>query len=309
MPTLPLISPSRLPTEGRCEAARCAPWTHGAGSVVPVVKWAEGSVSPGPFGQSRANDPENPNGPTENLDITTIHEVIDRGDLSMVFQPILKGQSKQLLGYEALVRPTGTGFDSPEALLSAAAQVGRLGELGRVLRAMAIKGCPRAPLFLNIVPNEFDEGLLVRPDDPIFRHKHPVYLEIVESAPLKYFEQCRGVLEELRRKGARLAIDDFGSGYSNVKYIADLEPEIVKLDRTLVAGVNTDPRQFRLMRSIVNLCHDMGAEVVAEGIETVNEFAAALRAGADHCQGYLFGTPSRLSAADYPPQIVVDTGC
>jgi len=257
-----------------------------------------GPIAPGSRGQAGLRDDD------ENVDITAVEGAIDGLGLSMAFQPILGGQSKHLLGYEALLRCPGTG-GSPQGLFAAAAQAGRVGELGRMLRGMALKGCPHAPLFLNIVPNEFDDGWLVRPDDAIFRHKYPVYLEIVESAPLKYFEQCRGVLEEVREKGARLAIDDFGSGYSNVKYIADLEPEIVKLDRLLVAGLGMDRRQFNLVRSIVNLCHDMGAEVVAEGVETVNEFAAALRAGVDYCQGYLFGYPSNLSPADYPPHFAV----
>jgi EAL domain-containing protein (putative c-di-GMP-specific phosphodiesterase class I) len=178
-------------------------------------------------------------------------------------------------------------------LLREAAEAGRSGELGRLLREMAIRECPHAPLFLNVIPNEFDDPWLVRPDDPIFRHKHPVYLEIVESVPLDYFEQCQSVLAEVRKKGARLAIDDFGSGFSNVKYIADLEPEIVKFDRKLIAGLTMDSRSFRLVESLVRLCRDLGSEVVAEGVETVNEFGAVLRAGVDYCQGYFFGHPGR----------------
>jgi EAL domain-containing protein (putative c-di-GMP-specific phosphodiesterase class I) len=224
---------------------------------------------------------------------STLDAVIDGGQLSMVFQPIVHGASRRVLGYEALVRCPSKYFDTPQALLREAAEAGRSGELGRLLREMAIRECPHAPLFLNVIPNEFDDPWLVRPDDPIFRHKHPVYLEIVESVPLDYFEQCQSVLAEVRKKGARLAIDDFGSGFSNVKYIADLEPEIVKFDRKLIAGLTMDSRSFRLVESLVRLCRDLGSEVVAEGVETVNEFGAVLRAGVDYCQGYFFGHPGR----------------
>jgi EAL domain-containing protein (putative c-di-GMP-specific phosphodiesterase class I) len=229
---------------------------------------------------------------------STLDQVIDGGHLSLAFQPIVHGGTRRVLGYEALARCPSKFFDTPQALLRAAAEAGRSGELGRLLRELAIRECSHAPLFLNIIPNEFNDPWLVRPDDPIFRHKHPVYLEIVESVPLDYFEQCHSVLAELRKKGARLAIDDFGSGFSNVKYIADLEPEIVKFDRKLIAGLTMDSRSFRLVESLVRLCRDMGSEVVAEGVETVNEFGAVLRAGVDYCQGYFFGYPGRPGSGD-----------
>jgi len=140
---------------------------------------------------------------------------------------------------------------------------------------------------------------LVRPDDPIFLHPKPVYLEVTESVPLSYFEQCHSVLAELRKKGNFLAVDDLGAGYSNLKYIADLEPEVVKIDRELVAGIRVGDRHFRLLRSIVDLCKQMDARVVAEGIETLEELAAAREAGADYAQGYLFARP------EFPPPPVV----
>ena len=94
------------------------------------------------------------------------------------------------------------------------------------------------------------------------------------------------------QEGLCLAIDDLGAGYSNLKYVADLAPDFVKLDRNLIADVNDGSRQARLVTAIVHLCHQMGTEVVAEGIETVDELIIAQRAGAEYCQGYLLGRPS-----------------
>src|SRR5690606_11049382 len=105
--------------------------------------------------------------------------------------------------------------------------------------------------------NEFDEGWLVQPTDAIFQHTEPVFLEITESVPLSHFEQCHGALREIRGKGICLAVDDLGAGYSNLKYISDLTPEIVKLDRELIMDVHTQPRQQKLLKSIVRLCVDM----------------------------------------------------
>jgi EAL domain-containing protein (putative c-di-GMP-specific phosphodiesterase class I) len=177
-------------------------------------------------------------------------------------------------------------------LLEAAIANEFMGELGRGLRALAVEACPNTPLFLNINPAEFDEGWLVRPDDAIFRHDHAVYVEITESVPLSHYRFCHSLLAEIRGKGIGVAIDDLGAGYSNFKYIADLSPEIVKLDRELIAGLTCDGRLYKLVRSLVRLCEDMGSLVVAEGIETDDELTAVLTAGVHFGQGYLLARPA-----------------
>jgi EAL domain-containing protein (putative c-di-GMP-specific phosphodiesterase class I) len=101
------------------------------------------------------------------------------------------------------------------------------------------------------------------------------------------------VLAEIRAKGVRIAVDDLGAGYSNLKYIADLAPEIVKIDRGLVAGLSQHSRLHRLVTSIVQLCTEQGARVVAEGIETAEELRAVLATGAHFAQGYFLARPHR----------------
>jgi len=132
----------------------------------------------------------------------------------------------------------------------------------------------------------------VRPDDPVFSHDEQVYLEITESVPLTHFELCRQVLKELRaRGGVHLVVDDLGAGYSNLQRINDLEPQVVKLDRGLVLGIDRSRRQHKLVSSVVRLCREMDARVVAEGIETEDEFSALRDTGVDYGQGYLFARP------------------
>ena len=220
-----------------------------------------------------------------------VSELIDQKTLGIAFQPIVDLVSHSTFGYEALARTSLPIFDDTVDLIESAVRAGRIGELGRLHREIAVKMCPDSPLFLNIHPYEFNYGWLVRPDDPIFRHQHPVFLEITESAPLKYFEQCHSVLAEVRKKGVLLAIDDLGAGYSNLKYISELAPDIVKLDLELVAGIESGTRQFRLIKSIVDLCKEMNAHVVAEGVETVQELGAVSLAGATFGQGYLLARP------------------
>jgi EAL domain-containing protein (putative c-di-GMP-specific phosphodiesterase class I) len=229
-----------------------------------------------------------------------IPDVLRSGELRVLLQPIVDLQDGNIFAYEALVRSSSSHFAGPPDLFDEAIRCEVCGALGRVIRELAVEACPDYPLFLNIHPNEFDEGWLVQPDDPIFLHEHPVYLEITESVPLSHFELCTSVLQEIRGKGAALAVDDLGAGYSNLKYIADLSPEIVKLDRNLVASIDKDARLAKLVRSIVLLCVELGAKVVAEGLEEREEVLAVMEAGAHFGQGYFFARP------DLPPPPVSD---
>src|SRR5690606_19804384 len=132
----------------------------------------------------------------------------------------------------------------------------------------------------------------VQPDDPIFRHSEDVYLEITETVPLSHFRLCRDMLNEVRGRGVHLVVDDLGAGYSNLKYIADLHPRVVKLDRGLVAGLTRGSRMFKLVSAIVRLCSELDSRVVAEGIETETELEAVIAAGARYGQGYLLARPA-----------------
>jgi EAL domain-containing protein (putative c-di-GMP-specific phosphodiesterase class I) len=119
-----------------------------------------------------------------------------------------------------------------------------------------------------------------------------VYLEITESVPMTHFELCWDVLSDIRTRGnVQLVVDDLGAGYSNLKRIADLEPRVVKLDRELIAGVTRQSRQHRLVAGVVQLCRDLDSQVVAEGIETVEEYEALRDMGIHYGQGYLFARP------------------
>jgi EAL domain-containing protein (putative c-di-GMP-specific phosphodiesterase class I) len=221
-----------------------------------------------------------------------LRDALAKDQLFVAMQPVVDLVNRRVFAHEALLRSRTPELKGPLTIIESAIANDFMGTLGRALRDMAVLACPETPLFLNVNPAEFDEGWLVRPDDPIFRHDHPVYLEITESVPLSHFRHCHTVLKEIRSKGVFLAVDDLGAGYSNLKYIADLAPEIVKLDRELVAGLHKEPRQFRLVRSIVRLCDDMGAKVVAEGIETVEELKAVVDSGTHFGQGYLLARPA-----------------
>jgi EAL domain-containing protein (putative c-di-GMP-specific phosphodiesterase class I) len=233
-------------------------------------------------------------------------DLVRPSDLSAVFQPIVSLKDGSLFAYEALVRCSIPTF-SPPVLFEHAAAASATGRLGRMIREIAVPLCGGIPVFVNLHPNELEEEWIVRPDDPIFFHDHDVYLEITESAPLTHFDLCARVLREVcGRAGAHLVVDDLGAGYSNLNLIADLEPDVVKLDRKLVQNLHSKPRQQKVVQMVVRLCEELGASVVAEGIETTDEFDAVCDTGANYGQGYLFARPAYpLPVATWPRKSLV----
>ena len=230
--------------------------------------------------------------------VSAIRRVIAERQVHVVFQPVVDLKTRKIYPYEALARTKAPEFDGPMALFAAAVAETCTGELGRLLRGLSLEGCNTHPLFLNIHPAELNEPFLVQPDDPIFQHSEDVYLEITEAVPLSHFRLCQNMLDEVRGRGVHLVVDDLGAGYSNLKYIADLRPRIVKLDRGLVAGLTRTTRLFKLVSAIVRLCGELDSKVVAEGIETPDELAAVVAAGAHYGQGYLLARPA------FPPPAI-----
>ena len=137
----------------------------------------------------------------------TVRSAAEAGKIFVVFQPLVATASGSTFGYEALVRSDAPEFPNPPALIDASIQEKFCGELGRLIRQMAVKECPDHPIFINMHPDEFGEGWLVRPDDPISTHDQDVYLEITESVPLSHYRYCHSVLRELRSRGVKIAVD------------------------------------------------------------------------------------------------------
>jgi EAL domain-containing protein (putative c-di-GMP-specific phosphodiesterase class I) len=214
-------------------------------------------------------------------------------DIDVVFQPIVSVTTRRVFAYEALTRCRWPSLANPEVLFERASRASCCGRLGRMVREAAMERAGAVPLFVNVHPDELSARWLVRPDDPVFFHDHDVYLEITESAAFTHYDVCVNVLREIRsRTGIYLAVDDLGAGHSNLKRVLDLEPRIVKLDRALITGLDQSYRQQILVRHVVRLCMELGAEVVAEGIETADELSAVIDSGAHYAQGYLLGRPS-----------------
>jgi EAL domain-containing protein (putative c-di-GMP-specific phosphodiesterase class I) len=214
-------------------------------------------------------------------------------ELNVVFQPIVALSDDSVFAQEALVRCTRPEWRYPPALFDEAAAWNCTGELGRMIREIAVPQVRGQRLFVNVHPGELDQSFLMHPDDPIFAHDNEIFLELTESLPLTDLARSSAALRELReRTGVQVAIDDLGSGYSNLRAITELEPAFVKLDRGLIHGISRNVRQQKMAGWLVRMCADLGARVVAEGVETEEDLAAVRDAGIDFAQGFLLGRPS-----------------
>jgi EAL domain-containing protein (putative c-di-GMP-specific phosphodiesterase class I)/ActR/RegA family two-component response regulator len=217
--------------------------------------------------------------------------------LWMAYQPIVRSSGGTLFAYETLVRTTESALPHPGALLDAAERLDRLVDLGRLIRAKSVAPMEGAPegtlLFINLHTLDLLDETLLAPDSALSRIADRVVLEITERASLDDVADSAARVAALRRLGFRIAIDDLGAGYAGLTSFANLEPEIVKLDMSLVRGVDREPKKRKIIDSMTRLCKDMGILVVAEGVETVAERDALVEIGCDLVQGYLFAKPGK----------------
>ncbi len=217
--------------------------------------------------------------------------------LYMVYQPIVRWSRRRVAGYEALVRTEEPSIPHPGVLFDVAERLDRVRDLSRAIRARAplpfADRRDRGWLFLNLhVRDLLDEELF---DDhaPLAAIAEHVVLEITERASLREVGDVRGKVARLREMGFRIAVDDLGAGYAGLSSFAQLEPDVVKLDLTLVRDVHRSATKQKLVRSMVTLCQEMGMEVVAEGIECVEELQCLVDLGCDLLQGFYFARPGR----------------
>jgi EAL domain-containing protein (putative c-di-GMP-specific phosphodiesterase class I) len=214
----------------------------------------------------------------------------------MAYQPIVCWSQRTIFGYEALVRSSEKELPHPGALFGAADKLDRSRDLGRVIRRKSIEpfvGKDAAlRLFLNLHAQDLLDETLFEVESPLVRIANQVVLEITERAQLETVVDVSNRVARLRELGFKVAIDDIGAGYSGLTSFALLKPDMVKLDMALVRDIDKDPVKRRLASLVIQLCRDLGIEVVGEGVETRQERDVLIELGCDLLQGYLFGRPS-----------------
>lgn len=217
------------------------------------------------------------------------------GSLWPAFQPIVHAGSYAIFGHEALLRTDEPSLAHPECFLDAAQHLGRLRELGQVMRRAAATGLAdhEGVLFLNLHPDDLSDPLLIQPDTVVSKNARRTVLEVTERMALDAVPNVREKVSALRRLGFRIAIDDLGAGFAGLSSFVSLEPEFVKLDMSLTRDIDQSVTKQKLVSHMISLCRDMGMTVVAEGIETEAERDVVEQLGCDLLQGYYFGRPER----------------
>lgn len=218
--------------------------------------------------------------------------------LWMAYQPIVRWPEKTVFAYEALVRSRDEALPGPADLLDAAERLGRLDELGRRIRGEVARDAAEAPtdalLFVNLHASDLNDPELCSSASPLAAIAPRVVLEITERASLHGVKGLATKVAALRRLGFRIAVDDLGAGYAGLSSFAQLEPELVKLDMSLVQGVDASTSKQSVVRAMARLCtSELGIQVVCEGVETAAERDALARSGCGLLQGYLFAKPDR----------------
>jgi EAL domain-containing protein (putative c-di-GMP-specific phosphodiesterase class I) len=215
--------------------------------------------------------------------------------LWMAFHPIVDATTHVSAGYEALLRSREPSLPHPGAVLDAAERLDQLELLGRTVRDRS--SIPFADhsrtelLFVNLHVTDLLDPQLLSPSSALSQIANQVVLEITERASLDKVPDVRARIGSLREMGFRIAIDDLGAGYSGLTSFALLEPDYVKLDMSLVRGVDSNTTKQRIVRSMASLCREMGMRVVAEGVETPQECATLIDLECDLLQGFLFALP------------------
>jgi EAL domain-containing protein (putative c-di-GMP-specific phosphodiesterase class I) len=213
--------------------------------------------------------------------------------LWLAYQPIVAWGARRTYGYEALLRTHEPTLKSPLAFFEAAERLGRERELSRVIRGRAAAVAPPdgARLFVNLHATDLGDEELYNPESPLARIADRVVLEITERMSLDHVDDLDAKIARLRHLGYHIAVDDLGAGYAGLSSFAQLEPDVAKLDMSLIRDVHNKPKKQSIVRSLQRLCVELGIVLVAEGVETRQERDTLIGLGCDLFQGYLLAKP------------------
>jgi EAL domain-containing protein (putative c-di-GMP-specific phosphodiesterase class I) len=225
----------------------------------------------------------------------TFEQAIDQ--LWMAFQPIVNFRKREIVGYEALVRSNHPALSSPGPLLGAAERLGRVGELGQRIRRHVVDAVLAAPvetlIFMNLHAADLNDDALYSKTSALCACAPRIVLEVTERSSLDRVNDVKSRAQTLRSLGYKLAIDDLGAGYAGLSSFSQLEPDIAKLDMSLVRDIDHSTQKQSIVRSMLEVCQkELGVSVVCEGVETVAERDTLDKLGSETQQGYLYGRPS-----------------
>jgi EAL domain-containing protein (putative c-di-GMP-specific phosphodiesterase class I) len=244
-------------------------------------------------------------------------ELLDRilleESVTTVFEPIVKLATREVIGYEALTRgPAGTGMETPAALFGIAERADREYELDSLCRRRALANArgiaPEQLLFLNILPTciqdpDFQAARVRETLDELGLGPRNLVLEVSERQAISNFPIFREAIDHFSRLGFRIALDDTGAGFSSLEAALELSPDFLKIDMSLVRGIEESPEKQELLRGLKGVAGKMGSVLIAEGIETEHELEVIRGLGIECGQGFHLGrgTPSPTTSGGPAP--------
>jgi EAL domain-containing protein (putative c-di-GMP-specific phosphodiesterase class I)/CheY-like chemotaxis protein len=236
-----------------------------------------------------------------------LRDIIRRKRITTLFQPIVRARESTIFGYEMLTRgPANSSFRNSDMLFSFARET----KLAWALEVVALEGALRRlrevdlgdrKFLLNLEAEMFEESeFRIHEMISFFAENRGHFVfELTERAAIEDYAKFRVLLDEFREKGIEVAIDDAGSGYASLEAIAALSPDYLKITKSLISTVADEPIKQDLVRMLVDLASKTGAQTLAEGIETVEEYEACRELGIDLMQGYYLAHPhEKLDVAD-----------
>jgi diguanylate cyclase (GGDEF)-like protein len=254
---------------------------------------------------------------------TALAHALERDELRLFYQPIIEIATNRTVGVEALLRwqHPERGLLAPAEFLELAERTGAIIPIGEWV---IIEACTRVAawnrnraadqhlsLSVNLSPRQLSEANLVDTiarllvDERIDPQDLRLSFELTETFIAVNEERERNRLVQLHDLGITLAVDDFGTGYSSLAYVKDLPVSVVKIDRSFVDGIGRDPRHRAIVRGVIELAHNIDLHVVAEGVETEDQYRVLAELGCDYAQGFLLGRPQpgepSVNRADVSP--------
>ncbi|HEX2764983.1 MAG TPA: EAL domain-containing protein [Allosphingosinicella sp.] len=229
-----------------------------------------------------------------------VAEVVERDNLTILYQPVYRLSDRRVVGVEALARFPDAASRPPDAWFSEADGVGLGVQLELAAVRAALRGLPYIPadvrLGVNVSPKTILSAELARLVESVPSGR--LVLEITEHAVVRDYVDLKRALGPLRRHCA-VAIDDAGAGYSGLRHIVDIAPDLIKLDMSLTRGIDGDPARAALATALVAFGREIGSRIVAEGVETGAELATLERLGVGSGQGYFLQKPMPIAAAQF----------